>query len=314
MESFIEVKNLKKYYKLRSGILHAVEDISFSVNRGMTLGVVGESGCGKSTLGKTILRLVEPTSGEILLEGEDILKFGRRDRTKIHRNMQMIFQDPYASLDPRMLVKDIIAEPLRVCEKKLSRSEISDRVMEVAAYCGLQRDSLEKYPFEIDSGFRQRVGLSRAMIVKPSFIVCDEPVSALDVSIQAQILNTLDMLRKKNSLSYLFITHDLAVVRHISNAIMVMYMGCVVEYAETEELFNNPLHPYTKALLAAVPTISLDSRNKPIQLLEGEVTSPVNPPQGCRFKSRCPFASPRCDEPVSLRDIGNGHKAACTLL
>ena len=314
MESFIEVKNLKKIYKLRTGYLHAVEDVSFTIKRGTTLGVVGESGCGKSTLGKTMLRLVEPTSGEILLEGEDILKFGRSDRKKIHKNMQMIFQDPYASLDPRMLVKDIIAEPLKVCEKGLSKSEIKDRVLEVAGYCGLQEDALEKYPFEIDSGFRQRVGLSRAMIVKPSFIVCDEPVSALDVSIQAQILNTLDMLRKKDNLSYMFITHDLAVVRHISNEIMVMYMGCVVEYADTETLFNEPLHPYTKALLASVPTINLDSRNKPMQLLEGEVTSPVNPPKGCRFKSRCPYASSKCDEPVNLKDVGNGHKVACALV
>ena len=307
----IEVKNLKKIYKVPKGLLHAVEDVSFTIEKGTTLGVVGESGCGKSTLGKSMLRLIEPNDGEILLNGENILKYKWQERKKIHKNMQMIFQDPYASLDPRMLIKNIIAEPLEVCEPELSKKEVEERIYEIIDLCGLSRDTLEKYPFEIDSGFRQRVGISRAMIVKPSFIVCDEPVSALDVSIQAQILNTLDKLSKKNDLSYMFITHDLAVVRHISQKIMVMYMGCVVEYTDTEELFSHPLHPYTKALLASVPTIDLSLRNKPLELLKGEVTSPVNPPAGCRFKARCPYACEECSRTMTLKEATPGHFVSC---
>ena len=258
-----------------------------------------------------MLRLIEPNDGEILLNGENILKYKWQERKKIHKNMQMIFQDPYASLDPRMLIKNIIAEPLEVCEPELSKKEVEERIYEIIDLCGLSRDTLEKYPFEIDSGFRQRVGISRAMIVKPSFIVCDEPVSALDVSIQAQILNTLDKLSKKNDLSYMFITHDLAVVRHISQKIMVMYMGCVVEYTDTEELFSHPLHPYTKALLASVPTIDLSLRNKPLELLKGEVTSPVNPPAGCRFKARCPYACEECSRTMTLKEATPGHFVSC---
>lgn len=307
----IEVKNLKKIYKVPNGQLHAVEDVSFKIDKGTTLGVVGESGCGKSTLGKCMLRLVNPTSGEILLNGENILKFNRKERKKITQNMQMIFQDPYASLDPRMLIRDIIAEPLKICNRKLSKNEIEHMVKEVCQSCGVKEEMLDMYPFQIDSGFRQRVGLSRAMIVKPSFIVCDEPVSALDVSIQAQILNTLEQYKKSEQLAYMFITHDLAVVRHISDKIIVMYMGTVVEIADTEELFNNPLHPYTKALLASVPTVDIKSRNKKVQLLEGEVTSPVNPPKGCRFKARCPYANENCNNTTALKEISPNHMIAC---
>ena len=248
----VETKNLKKYFKTGAGMLHAVEDVNLKIMPGKTLGVVGESGCGKSTLGRTILRLQPATSGEVLYNGENILKYKGKDMQKIHLNMQMVFQDPYSSLDPRMSVHNLIAEPVQVCGLLKTKAEINEHVREIMDMCGLPADQANLFPHELDGGLRQRVGLARAMAVSPKFIVCDEPVSALDVSIQAQILNLLMDLQEQRELSYMFITHDLCVVKHISDEIMVMYMGQVVEHAKTAELFANPVHPYTKALLHAV--------------------------------------------------------------
>ena len=258
----VETKNLKKYFKTGAGMLHAVEDVNLKIMPGKTLGVVGESGCGKSTLGRTILRLQPATAGEVLYNGENILKYKGKDMQKIHLNMQMVFQDPYSSLDPRMSVHNLIAEPVQVCGLLKTKAEINEHVREIMDMCGLPADQANLFPHELDGGLRQRVGLARAMAVSPKFIVCDEPVSALDVSIQAQILNLLMDLQEQRELSYMFITHDLCVVKHISDEIMVMYMGQVVEHAKTAELFANPVHPYTKALLHAVPTIDLSKRNR----------------------------------------------------
>lgn len=309
----VETRNLRKYFKTASGTLHAVEDVNLKIMPGKTLGVVGESGCGKSTLGRTILRLHQATSGEVLYNGEDILKYKRKDMQKIHLNMQMVFQDPYSSLDPRMTVHGLIAEPVKVCGLLKNKSEINDHVRQIMDMCGLPADQANLYPHELDGGLRQRVGLARAMAVSPNFIVCDEPVSALDVSIQAQILNLLMDLQEQRGLSYMFITHDLCVVKHISDEIMVMYMGQVVEHAKTNELFANPVHPYTKALLAAVPTIDLSRRNEPRVVLHGEVSSPINPAPGCRFAPRCPYATDKCRENVCLKEVSPEHYVACTL-
>lgn len=310
----LEAVNLKKYFKTPNGMLHAVESVNFKLGEGKTLGVVGESGCGKSTLGRTILRLQEATDGQVLFNGENILKYKRREMHKIQRNMQMIFQDPYSSLDPRMSVRALISEPLEVVGNgtKLSRHEMREKVDLMMELCGLPKDHANLYPHELDGGLRQRVGLARAMILEPKFIVCDEPVSALDVSIQAQILNLLMDLQDEKKLSYMFITHDLAVVKHISDEIMVMYMGQVIEYAKTEDLFRNPLHPYTQALLNAIPTIDLSRRKREKITLKGEVTSPINPAPGCRFAKRCPFACEQCSEEPKLVEYGPGHFATCT--
>lgn len=309
----VETVNLKKYFKTGKGMLHAVEDVNLKIFPGKTLGVVGESGCGKSTLGRTILRLQPATSGEVYYNGENILKYRSRDMQKIHLNMQMVFQDPYSSLDPRMSVHNLIAEPAEVCGISKNKSEIKERVREVMEMCGLPYDHANLYPHELDGGLRQRVGLARAMVVSPKFIVCDEPVSALDVSIQAQILNLLMDLQDQRGLSYMFITHDLCVVKHISDEIMVMYMGQTVEYAKTEELFANPVHPYTKALLSAVPTIDLSKRNTERFTLKGEVSSPINPAPGCRFAPRCPYATEKCKQDCSLKEVAPGHLVACQL-
>lgn len=309
----VEAVNLKKYFKTPKGMLHAVEDVNFKIYEGRTLGVVGESGCGKSTLGRTVLRLHNATSGQVLYNGENILKYSRREMHKVHRNMQMIFQDPYSSLDPRMSVRSLISEPLEIAGggKQLSKSEIKERADEIMNLCGLPSDHANLYPHELDGGLRQRVGLARAMVLDPKFIVCDEPVSALDVSIQAQILNLLMDLQDEHGLSYMFITHDLAVVKHISDEIMVMYMGHVVEYARTEELFEHPVHPYTQALLNAIPTIDLSRRNRDRITLRGEVTSPINPAPGCRFAPRCPYATEKCRQAYMLREVSPGHFSAC---
>ncbi len=309
----VETRNLKKYFKTGSGILHAVEDVNLKIMPGKTLGVVGESGCGKSTLGRTILRLQPATAGEVLYNGENILKYKGRDMQKIHLNMQMVFQDPYSSLDPRMSVHNLIAEPVQVCGLLKSKAEINDHVHKIMDMCGLPADQANLYPHELDGGLRQRVGLARAMAVSPKFIVCDEPVSALDVSIQAQILNLLMDLQEQRGLSYMFITHDLCVVKHISDEIMVMYMGQVVEHAKTAELFANPVHPYTKALLHAVPTIDLSRRNRERQVLRGEVSSPINPAPGCRFAPRCPYATEKCRENICLKEVSPEHFVACSL-
>ena len=309
----VEAVNLCKYFKTHKGMLHAVEDVSFKLMLGKTLGVVGESGCGKSTLGRTILRLQPATSGEVLYEGENILKFNRKEMRKVQQNMQMIFQDPYSSLDPRMSIRGLITEPLEVqgSMKKMSASEEKDRVTEIMEMCGLPKYYNNLYPHELDGGMRQRVGLARAMILDPKFIVCDEPVSALDVSIQAQILNLLLDLQEQHELSYMFITHDLAVVKYISDVIMVMYMGQVVEMAESSELFAHPLHPYTRALLNSIPTIDLSRRNRERITIKGEVSSPINPAPGCRFAPRCPYATEACKQNQCLKEVGPGHFAAC---
>lgn len=309
----IETVNLKKYFKTGKGMLHAVEEVNLKIEEGKTLGVVGESGCGKSTLGRTILRLHPATSGQVLFNGQDILKCNKREMKKVKADMQMVFQDPYSSLDPRMSVRGLISEPLEICGDIRDKKEINRRVEEIMELCGLPANHANLYPHELDGGLRQRVGLARAMTLDPKFIVCDEPVSALDVSIQAQILNLLMDLQEQKKLSYMFITHDLCVVKHISDEIMVMYMGQVVERAKTEELFENPAHPYTKALLAAIPTIDLSSRKKERFVLSGEVSNPIDPEPGCRFAHRCPYATEKCKKDNAVREIAEGHFVACNL-
>lgn len=309
----IEARNVTKYFDTPRGKLHAVENVSFTIQEGETLGVVGESGCGKSTLGRTILRLLPATGGELLYRGEDILKYRKRQMKNVYLNMQMIFQDPYSSLDPRMSISNIIAEPIKTCGTVRGKKQIAEKVEEVMDLCGLPKRYVNAYPHELDGGRRQRVGLARAMAVEPKFIVCDEPVSALDVSIQAQILNLLMDLQDQKKLSYMFITHDLCVVKHISTNIMVMYMGQVVEYAPKEALFSRQYHPYTQALLSAIPTIDLSRRNRERTALKGEVTSPINPAPGCRFAPRCPYATQVCQSECSLKEISPGHFVACTL-
>lgn len=308
----LDVKHLKKYFDTPSGLLHAVDDVSFSVKRGTTLGVVGESGCGKSTLGSTLLYLDEPTGGEILFEGTNLQRVGKKEFKRIRPRMQMIFQDPYSSLNGRMNVRQLIAEPLIVNKVCKDKKEIEARVDAMMETVGLARRLAGAYPHELDGGRRQRIGIGRALIMEPAFVVCDEPVSALDVSIQAQILNLLMDLQDSMNLTYLFITHDLSVVKHISDEIMVMYRGKCVEQASSAELFRKPLHPYTRALLAAIPDPSPESRNKKRSLLQGEVASPVNPGPGCRFAARCPFVKEECrTEEIMLEEVSPGHFAAC---
>lgn len=311
-ENLLEVNHLKKYFETPAGILHAVDNVSFQIKKASTLGVVGESGCGKSTLGRTILLLNKPTEGEILFNGKDIVKASKRETKQLRPKMQMIFQDPYSSLNGRMTVSQLIAEPLIINKMCRNKQERYERVMDAMKTVGLAERLVNAYPHELDGGRRQRIGIARALILNPEFIVCDEPVSALDVSIQAQILNLLMDLQEERKLTYMFITHDLSVVKHISDEIMVMYLGKCVEKAEAQELFRNPLHPYTKALLAAIPIPSVESCHKKRELLQGEVTSPVNPKPGCRFASRCPFATEKCEtETMELREVSNGHFVAC---
>ena len=308
----LDVKHLKKYFDTPSGLLHAVDDVSFSVKRGTTLGVVGESGCGKSTLGSTLLYLDEPTGGEILFEGTNLQSVGKKEFKRIRPRMQMIFQDPYSSLNGRMNVRQLIAEPLIVNKVCKDKKEIEERVDAMMETVGLARRLAGAYPHELDGGRRQRIGIGRALIMEPAFVVCDEPVSALDVSIQAQILNLLMDLQDSMNLTYLFITHDLSVVKHISDEIMVMYRGKCVEQASSAELFRKPLHPYTRALLAAIPDPSPESRNKKRSLLQEEVASPVNPGPGCRFAARCPFVKEECRTgEIMLEEVSPGHFAAC---
>ncbi len=310
----IETRNLKKYFKTGSGMLHAVDDVNISIERGHTLGVVGESGCGKSTLGRTILRLLPATSGSVLYEGKDIQKLGASDMKKMRSEMQIIFQDPYASLNPRMSVSQIIEEPLKVNHIYKDKAEKDKRILELMDTVGLARRLANSYPHELDGGRRQRIGVARALALNPSFIVCDEPVSALDVSIQAQVLNLMMDLQDSMGLTYMFITHDLSVVRHISTHIAVMYLGQVVEYAPSQRLFDDPKHPYTKALLSAIPIPDLAYRGKPRELIKGEITSPIDPKPGCRFATRCPYATEKCTgENLSLINVGPEHQVACVL-
>ena len=309
----LECAHLKKYFSTPSGCLHAVDDINFTIERGKTLGIVGESGCGKSTLGRTILRLIEPTSGEVLFEGKNVAKMNRHELFDMRKEMQIIFQDPYSSLDPRKTVFQTIAEPLQLHGLCKTKEEVSSRTLELMDLVGLARRYANVYPHEIDGGRRQRIGIARALAVTPKFIVCDEPVSALDVSIQAQILNLMMDLQDSLGLTYMFITHDLSVVKHISDEIAVLYLGQMVEKASTDELFSNPCHPYTQALLRVIPVPALGYKNKQTELLTGEVTSPIEPPPGCRFAARCPHACEACrasDPP--LTDLGGGHMVACT--
>ena len=311
--AFVEMRELTKYFDIsRTEKLHAVDGISLSIRRGETLGVVGESGCGKSTLGRTVLRLHEPTAGQIFYDGRDITRSKGKQLKTIRREMQMIFQDPYSSLNPRMSVQELIAEPLIVAGICKSRNEVFEKVAELMDTVGLAERLSGAYPHELDGGRRQRIGVARALVLDPRFIVCDEPVSALDVSIQAQILNLLMDQQEARGLTYMFITHDLSVVRHISNQIAVMYLGKCVEYCDAKELFRNPIHPYTKALLSAIPVPSIEMRNRKPQIIKGEVTNPVNPKPGCRFAPRCPHATEACTQgDIPFEEMEPNHFAAC---
>ena len=310
----LEVKNLKKYFNTPRGLLHAVDDVTFTLERGKTLGVVGESGCGKSTTGRSILRLLEPTGGEVLFEGQDITKLSAEEMRKKRKDMQIIFQDPYSSINPRKTVGQIIADPLEINKIITDKKQMEKRVRELMEIVGLADRLYGTYPHELDGGRRQRIGIARALALEPKFIVCDEPVSALDVSIQAQILNLLNQLQKDMGLTYMFITHDLSVVNHFSDDIAVMYLGRLIEKAPAEELFANPTHPYTQALLSAIPVPQLHNRRERI-LLKGEITSPINPPKACRFAQRCPYATDRCrQEEPALTEIKPGHFVSCFLV
>ena len=309
MTPVIEVKNLKKYFSVPNGELHAVDDVSFKIERGTTMGIVGESGCGKSTLGRTIIHLLENTSGQILLNGEDVTNVSRKQMKGLREKMQIIFQDPYSSLNPRMTIEETIREPLKL-SGRFSKKELDDEVDRLMDLCGIEERLATAYPHELDGGRRQRVGIARALALHPDFIVCDKPVSALDVSIQAQILNLLMDLQDEFGLTLMFVTHDLSVVRHISDTIGVMYLGQMVETCSTEELFENQLHPYTKALLSAIPSVDIHKKNKRI-LLKGELVSPINPKPGCRFAARCPYATEKCKNPQTLEEVRPGHFVSC---
>ena len=307
----LEVKNLKKYFNTPRGMLHAVDDVSFTIERGKTLGVVGESGCGKSTTGRSILRLLNPTAGEVIVEGQDITTLTEREMRSKRREMQIIFQDPFSSLDPRNTVLQAISEPLKFNKIMTDRYDLEERTLQLMRTVGLAERLINTYPHELDGGRRQRIGIARALSVNPKFIVCDEPVSALDVSIQAQILNLLEELQDELGLTYMFITHDLAVVNHFADDIAVMYLGQVVEKASARELFNHTLHPYSKALLSAIPMPSTRKKRERI-ILKGEISSPIEPKDQCRFAKRCPYATEDCwAKCPSLREVESGHFVAC---
>jgi peptide/nickel transport system ATP-binding protein len=312
-EYLLETRNLKKYFSTPRGLLHAVDDINFTLQQGRTLGVVGESGCGKSTLGRVVLRLLEATSGEVLYNGKNILKYSTDEMDRMRLKMQIIFQDPYASLNPRLTVSEIIAEPIKVCRTITGKRKVEEKVSELMETVGLAERFVNSYPHELDGGRRQRIGIARALALNPEFIVCDEPVSALDVSIQAQVLNLLMDLQEERGLTYMFVTHNLSVVKHISDDIMVMYLGQCVEKCSSDELFDKPMHPYTQGLLAAIPVPNLQIAKKAKRVvLKGEVVSPINPKKGCRFASRCSHATPEClKEDIALKEISNGHFVAC---
>lgn len=311
MSELIRVQELKKYFRTASGLLHAVDGVSFTLEQGKTLGVVGESGCGKSTLGRVLLGLLDATDGSVYYNGQEITRVSKAERFRLRREMQMIFQDPFSSLNPRMCVSDIIAEPLIIYKQCKSREELNRRVAEVMDTVGLAQRLAYTYPHELDGGRRQRISIGRALALKPRFIVCDEPVSALDVSIQAQILNLMQDLQEEQQLTYMFITHDLSVVKHISDDILVMYLGCMAEKCPAKELFHHQLHPYTKGLLSAIP-IPRIRKDRELVLMSGELTSPVDPKPGCRFASRCPYATERCHrETPAFEQVWNDHYVAC---
>ena len=314
-ETLLEVKNLKQYFNVRTNMgkyvsLKAVDDVSFDIDKGETLGLVGESGCGKTTVGRTILRLYEPTAGQILFEGEEVTK---KNITRMRKQMQMVFQDPYSSLDPRMTVEDIIGEPLDVHHLYSGRKERREKILDLMQTVGLNAEHATRYAHEFSGGQRQRIGIARALAVNPKFIVCDEPVSALDVSIQAQVINMFEELQEKLGVAYLFIAHDLLVVHHISKRIAVMYLGKIVEIADADELNDHPIHPYTESLLSAVPIPDPKvTRARKRIVLEGDVPSPLNMPTGCPFRTRCRYATEQCaKECPPLTDRGNGHRVAC---
>ena len=312
-KTILEVKNLKKYFHTPKGMLHAVDDVNFTIEEGKTLGVVGESGCGKSTTGRAILRLHEPTSGEVIFNGENILTKNKDEMRLLRRQMQLIFQDPYASLDPRNTVSEIIGEPLKLQKIIPDKAKRLEKVYELMETVGLAERLVNTYPHELDGSRRQRIGIARALAMEPKFIVCDEPVSALDVSIQAQILNLMQDLQEQMGLTYMFITHDLSVVHHFADDIAVMYLGQLIEKAPSGMLFDKPTHPYTQALLSAIPVPSLNKKRERI-LLKGEITSPINPKPGCRFAARCPYATDRCrSEEPKLKEIEPNHFVACHL-
>ena len=306
----LEVQHLKKYFDTPKGVLHAVDDVSFKIERGKTMGVVGESGCGKSTLGRTIIHLLESTDGKIIFNGRDITHLNRREIHEINEKMQIVFQDPYSSLNPRQTVEEVISEPLKLSKRFKTRDALMDETDRLMKLVGIDERLRHAYPHELDGGRRQRVGIARALALNPEFIVCDEPVSALDVSIQAQVLNLLQDLQEKQGLTYIFVTHDLSVVRHISDDICVMYLGQLVETSPSKELFKAPLHPYTKALLSAIPSTDIDHPHERIRL-KGEITSPIDPKPGCRFAARCPYACDKCHEPQQLEELMPNHFVSC---
>lgn len=319
-ENLIEVKNLVKYFPIYGGVfkrhvgdVKAVDDISFEIKPGETLSLVGESGCGKSTTGRSVIRLLEPTKGNIIYKGESIMDYSRKQMKSMAKEMQIIFQDPYSSLNPRMTISDSVGEALAhhgIIEDKKEREEYVADILET---CGLDRYFINRFPHEFSGGQRQRVGIARALALNPSFIVADEPVSALDVSIQAQIINLMMDLQEKYNLSYLFISHDLSVVKYLSTRIGVMYLGNIVEIADKDKIYKNPLHPYTKSLFSAIPVVDIDQKKERI-LLEGDIPSPAKPPSGCKFHTRCPYAKPICKEEVpKLKEVEAGHKVACLL-
>lgn len=306
----IEVSHLKKYFPVPAGINHAVDDVSFTIHKGETVGVVGESGCGKSTLGRTIIRLQEATDGKVFLEGKDITHVQGRELKEVREQVQIVFQDPYSSLNPRLDINSTIREPLKRSGRFKSKAELEEKTEELMNLVGIDERLRNAYPHELDGGRRQRVGIARALALQPKFIMCDEPVSALDVSIQAQVLNLLMDLQDQMGMAYMFVTHDLSVVRHISDHICVMYLGQLVEKCSTQELFMHSLHPYTKALFSAIPSTDVHHPMQRIEL-KGEITSPINPKPGCRFASRCPYACEKCHEPQTLREVSKGHFVSC---
>lgn len=318
----VEVKNLKKYFVASSGFseksrkyLKAVDDVSFYINKGETFGLVGESGCGKSTVGRTLLRLYKPTGGEIIFDGQDIANYSDSKLMPYRKKIQMIFQDPYASLNPRMTVKDIVGEPIDI--HRLAKGEEREQIiMDLLDRVGMNKDHASRYPHEFSGGQRQRIGIARALAVNPEFIICDEPISALDVSIQAQVINMLEDLQDEFGLTYLFIAHDLSMVRHISDRVGVMYLGNLVEVTKSETLYGKPLHPYTQALLSSIPVPNPKmAKNSQRIKLEGEVPSPINPPSGCKFRTRCRYAMDICAQEMPvLKDVGDQHYVACHLM
>ena len=310
-DKYIEVRDLKKYFSTRRGLLHAVDDVSFDIGRGETLGLVGESGCGKSTLGRTLIRLLDATAGQVLFDGVDLLKLGSREMNEMRKKVQIVFQDPYSCLNPRLSVSKLIAEPLIVNNVYSSSAEVHRRVEELMDIVGLARRLTNNYPHELDGGRRQRIGIARSLALSPEFIVLDEPVSALDVCIQAQVLNLLSDLKKEFGYTYVFISHNLSVVKHVSDRIAVMYLGQIVELSDFRSIFKNAMHPYTMALLSAIPVPRYGHRRKEI-ILEGDVPSPINPPEGCRFAGRCIHVKERCmRETPKLREVEPGHFVRC---